>query len=143
MATKGLLAFGQQVASAENPTIDAETVSETLKGFGIDVSLFGKGTAKTVGAFAEDVQNGSALLMLDAAEHKKLVRVVDVIMLRISCGNGKDKKYLVEFSETLADGRLRENLFRLPGHKKHPADNIKSTVEQVLKDSIGNPDVIF
>ena len=36
------------------------------------------------------VQNGSARLMLDATTHKKLVRVVDVVLLRLYSSQAKD-----------------------------------------------------
>jgi len=72
-----------------------------------------------------------------------MVRVVDVVSLRISHRSGLTKKYLVEFSETLADGRVRGDLYRLPGHKKNPCDNIKTTIDKILQNSLGSLTVNF
>jgi hypothetical protein len=72
--------------------------------------------------------------MLDATEHKKLVRVVDVVALRI-CAPDNMQKYLIETQEVYSDGRQR-NLPRLPGTKKYPHENTKQTAERIVKEFI-------
>eukprot|EP00929_Paragymnodinium_shiwhaense_P111609 TRINITY_DN7992_c0_g1_i2.p1 TRINITY_DN7992_c0_g1~~TRINITY_DN7992_c0_g1_i2.p1 ORF type:complete len:782 (-),score=239.19 TRINITY_DN7992_c0_g1_i2:130-2475(-) len=118
--------------------VDVTTVNKMLSDHGIDTSRFGKGDAKTMEQFANEVHAGAAILMLDAQHHKKLVRVVDVVLLRITdSGSGANKRYLTEFAETFADGRNRDNLARLPGTKKEPHENTKKTVDRIIQQIIG------
>lgn len=105
-------------------------VEKQLQDCGIDTKKFGVGEAKTLKQMAEEVQSGAAVLMLDATEHKKLVRVVDVILLRI-CAPGSTDKFLIETGEKFADGRTR-NIHRLPGTKKDPHENTKMTAERIV-----------
>lgn len=109
-------------------------IKKQLEDHGIDTTQFGKGEAKTIEQLSQEVQNGSAVLMLDATKHKKLVRVVDVVALRI-CAAGSSQKYLIETQEVYSDGRQR-NLERLPGTKKYPHENTKQTTERIVKDLI-------
>jgi len=93
---------------------------------------------------AAEVQSGSAVLMLDAAQHKKLVRVVDVILLRICAPGSNKSKFLVEIGEKFADGRQR-NIIRLPGTKKEPHKNSKQTAEKIASEmlNLGGAKVVF
>jgi hypothetical protein len=73
--------------------------------------------------------------MLDAAEHRKLVRVVEMVALRILApeGAGKDIKYLVEIREKYSDGRERA-IRRLPGTKLMPYENVQQVVQRFVAD---------
>eukprot|EP00929_Paragymnodinium_shiwhaense_P086221 TRINITY_DN4674_c0_g1_i1.p1 TRINITY_DN4674_c0_g1~~TRINITY_DN4674_c0_g1_i1.p1 ORF type:complete len:769 (+),score=209.32 TRINITY_DN4674_c0_g1_i1:194-2500(+) len=117
----------------DNGNVDAKTVEKMLIAHNIDTKKFGQGEFKTMNQFATEVHNGSAILMLDAAQHKKIVRVVDVVLLRINAGG----KYLIEDSETFADGRTRGNLNRLPGTKKEPHENTAKTSKRIVADLLG------
>jgi serine/threonine protein kinase len=119
--------------SDECGKVDEKTVGKMLRDHNIDTEKFGTGEAKTLSQFAQEVHHGSATLMLDATSHKKLVRVVDVVLLKISC----DGKTLVESEEKFADGRTRGELNRLPGTKKEPHENTKKTAERIMKDQLG------
>jgi serine/threonine protein kinase len=118
---------------------DAKIFAQMLAEHRIDTAVFGKGKAKTVEQLAAEVNSGASRLMLDATEHKKLVRVVDVVALRlnspISMGTGSDRRMLIETSEKFADGRERATV-RLPGTKKEPHENTRQTAERVLKDML-------
>eukprot|EP00928_Gymnodinium_smaydae_P020352 TRINITY_DN17867_c0_g4_i1.p1 TRINITY_DN17867_c0_g4~~TRINITY_DN17867_c0_g4_i1.p1 ORF type:complete len:778 (-),score=158.85 TRINITY_DN17867_c0_g4_i1:186-2474(-) len=107
--------------------VDVGMVDKMLREHGIDSSKFGVGGARTLEQFANEVRIGSALLMLDASSHKKLVRVVDVVLLRVVSGG----KFLVEQSETFADGRGRDNLNRLPGTKREPHENKRTCAARI------------
>jgi len=100
------------------------------------------GEAKTLAQLADEVVSGSASLMLDAADYKKLVRVVDVVALRI-CANDDASTYLVETSEKFADGRTRTTN-RLPGTKKDPHENTRQVVERIMRVvQLGDAEVEF
>jgi len=67
---------------------------------------------------------------------KKLVRVVDIVLLRLCFGRDKNKVYLVESGETYRDGRGRSDLNRLPGTKKEPFENTKRTAQRILIETL-------
>jgi len=124
----------QQTAARMNGEKSPEFVRYMLREHGIDDTLFGQGEAKTLEHMASEVQSGAARLMLDATEHKKLVRVVDVVLLRLY--NTKEHgKLLVETGEQFPDGR-RRNIARLPGTKKEPHENSKETAQRILQDTL-------
>eukprot|EP00746_Dinoflagellata_sp_MGD_P008235 gnl/MRDRNA2_/MRDRNA2_116460_c0_seq1.p1 gnl/MRDRNA2_/MRDRNA2_116460_c0~~gnl/MRDRNA2_/MRDRNA2_116460_c0_seq1.p1 ORF type:complete len:812 (-),score=187.17 gnl/MRDRNA2_/MRDRNA2_116460_c0_seq1:107-2542(-) len=106
-------------------------VQDLLKKHGIDVSKFGKGQAKTLDELCREIIRGEAHLMQDATEHKKLVRVVDVVLLRIRSSADKKGKFLIEAGEQYADGRRRTTC-RMPGTKQRPHESVKGTAQRVL-----------
>jgi len=74
--------------------------------------------------------------MLDASCHKKLVRVVDVVVFRLLSPEGAGKsRLLIETEECFPDGRKRETV-RVPGTKKEPHENAKQTAERILEDML-------
>lgn len=113
---------------------DLRLFSQMLEEHNIKPSLFGSGKAKTLEQLALEVRSGAARLMLDATEHKKLVRVVDVVVLRLR-SPGQNARLLIETEECFSDGRKRETL-RLPGTKKEPHENTRQTAERILKDML-------
>lgn len=116
-----------------------ELVGKMLKEHNIDIGKFGKGESKSLPQLAGEVQSGAARLMLDASEHKKLVRVVDVVLLRLYNQQGK-QKVLIETAEQFSDGRKRSTN-RLPGTKKEPHESSKETAQRILKDLMSMGDI--
>lgn len=113
----------------------AQTIGKMLEDHAIDTTAFGVGEAKTLEELAAEVQNGSARLMLDATSHKKLVRVVDIVLLRLYSTQNKEYM-LVECAEQYPDGR-RRSAIRVPGTKKNPHENAQETAIRILKDILG------
>jgi len=132
------------VTSAEDlksTSMDCEdTVRQMLVEHGISIDLFGQGRAKKFSEFAAEVQGGLSCLMLDATTHKCIVRVVDVVICRLAYGIGKDKKYLVTFAEKYPDGRVRDNIYQLPGTKRHPHENGVGTAQRLLRERLNIAD---
>lgn len=127
-------------SAAQRSTVDENYLkmfSTMLVDHNIDVAQFGKGKAKTLEQMASEVENGAARLMLDATAHKKLVRVVDIVLLRIRSPD-TEGRLLIETEEKFPDGRQRETL-RLPGTKKEPYENTKQVAERVLQEMLGMP----
>jgi len=118
-----------------------DVISKQFEHHGIDTTVFGKGKAKTLEALAAEVYSGASVLMLDATEHKKLVRVVEMVALRISApatpGDDGDEKILIEVGEKFADGRER-SVRRLPGTKKSPHENSKQVAQRYAADFLGH-----
>jgi hypothetical protein len=105
--------------------------SKMLEDHNIDASAFGKGKAKTLPQLAAEVDGGAARLMLDATEHKKLVRVCDVVVLKLKSDVGE--RILIETEEEFCDGRKRATNW-LPGTTKEPYENTRQVAERILKD---------
>jgi ADP-ribose pyrophosphatase YjhB (NUDIX family) len=122
-----------KAAGAELLAQDASDVpvyKKLLEEHNIDTSQFGKGEAKTLDFFVAELRSGDARLLLDATEHKKLVRTVNIVLLRLRSPGGL---LLVETEETYSDGRHRGTL-RLPGTKKEPHENMRQTVERIAQE---------
>merc|ERR1711920_168690 len=69
-------------------------------------------------------------------EHRKLVRSVDVVVLRLRSppnADGSEGRLLVETEECYPDGRKRETL-RLPATKKEPHENARQTAERIVEE---------
>jgi hypothetical protein len=84
--------------------------------------------------------------MIDGAEYKKMVRVVDVVLVRVAVRTaGGEKKYLVEMNEKYPDGRTRAGLNRLAGTKRKSHETVKTVAAQILDDLLGMRDchVVF
>eukprot|EP00929_Paragymnodinium_shiwhaense_P084242 TRINITY_DN45025_c0_g1_i1.p1 TRINITY_DN45025_c0_g1~~TRINITY_DN45025_c0_g1_i1.p1 ORF type:complete len:862 (+),score=212.26 TRINITY_DN45025_c0_g1_i1:119-2704(+) len=109
-----------------------DMVGQMLGEHGIDVSAFGRGAAKTLQEFSAELESGASRLMLDAREHKKLVRVVDVVLLRLCFEIGTETCYLVESHEKYKDGRIKA-LNKLPGTKKEPHESAKQVAMRLLQ----------
>jgi len=112
-----------------------EIVGKMLEDHNIDTAKFGVGEAETLEKFAAEIQNGSARLMLDATAHRKLVRVVDIVLLRLY-SSGKKGSLLIETGEQYPDGR-RRNAYRVVGTKRKAHENSQETAIRILKDVLG------
>ncbi|CAE7398425.1 unnamed protein product [Symbiodinium natans] len=110
-----LLDFDNMSTAPKDDPMDLAMFRKTLVEHQIDPNVFGVAKAKGLDQLAKEVETGASRLMLDAQQHKKLVRVVDVVVLKLRPSDGS--RLLVEFKEKFPDGRERETL-RLPGTKK-------------------------
>lgn len=115
----------------------ADAIHFMLRDHNIDTNQFGKGQCRPMEELTAEIQRGAARLMLDATEFKKLVRVVDVICLRLSAPSGK---LLIETKEQFPDGRIRDT-YRLPGTKKEPHENSKQTGQRIIKEYLNMGDI--
>jgi|Transcript_10249 serine/threonine protein kinase len=122
------------VSEANNETANVSQVNQQLTSHGIDTSKFGQGTAKPLTQLAHEVQTGACTLLLDASEFKKLVRVVDVVLLRISAPGNKQRIF-VETGEIYQDNRERM-ITRLPGTKKEPHMNSKQVADKIIAETM-------
>lgn len=124
---------------------DGGNFERMLEEFRINPRLFGVGNAKTLAQLTGEVSSGSCRLMLDATEHKKMVRVVDTVMFRLwsagahagepTASRGAPQRLLIETEECYPDGRKRVTN-RLPGTKKEPHESAKQTAERILQDML-------
>jgi len=109
---------------------DLSIFDKMLQEHGIDTSVFGKVNRKTLGDLASEVVAGEGRLMLDATEHKKLVRVVDVLVFRLYSSAAKTH-FVVETATGTDTGKRYENC-RLPGMIRAPHENVRQSAERLL-----------
>merc|ERR1711920_1123474 len=115
------------VSASENNDVEAKTTAiiKTLEEHNIKTDDFGKGESKTLKEFGAEVLGGASRLMLDAASYKNIVRVVDVVLLRIFTDidtGSSGRRILIQTCERYPDGRSRSSN-QLPGSKKEPHEN--------------------
>mmetsp|Transcript_83129 Transcript_83129/g.243732 ORF Transcript_83129/g.243732 Transcript_83129/m.243732 type:complete len:779 (-) Transcript_83129:93-2429(-) len=112
----------------------------------VDTAEFGRGEAKSLDQLAAEVRTGEARLMLDAADYKKLVRVVDVVLIRLSWMNTDTQAclLLIEKGEKYPDGRRRD-IARLPGTKRRPWESVREAAQRLLSEllTMGDCNVDF
>eukprot|EP00397_Hematodinium_sp_SG-2012_P007073 GEMP01007115.1.p1 GENE.GEMP01007115.1~~GEMP01007115.1.p1 ORF type:complete len:815 (+),score=194.31 GEMP01007115.1:119-2563(+) len=126
-------------------------VQEKLELHGVDTSEYGigSGTTRSLEDFAREMNNGESWLMESlmrtigcsgsvgstkesvgrkSSDKGELLRVMDVVMLRIVDATGR---LLIEHKSASPDGRV---LFhnRLPGKKKRPQESIWRTAQRIL-----------
>mmetsp|Transcript_50697 Transcript_50697/g.136102 ORF Transcript_50697/g.136102 Transcript_50697/m.136102 type:complete len:792 (-) Transcript_50697:80-2455(-) len=115
-------------------------IKHMLESHGISTSKFGQGQAKNFTEFVTEVQDGQARLMLDASKHKNVVRVVDIVLLRIGHGTSANKRFLVKTAEKYPDGRMRADINQLVGTKKLPHENGMQTAERIVAERLNMGD---
>jgi len=130
-ATKSLVAAFDKAKSVPvhdmaNREVTDISVTELLKDHNVSVSGFGKGAAKSFSQFVTEIQNGDCRLLLDATQHKVLVRAVDMVMLKVSYGSGDKKRVLVEKARA-----------SLPGGIQHPQENALQTAQRLKAELLG------
>lgn len=109
---------------------DLSIFSTMLQDHGIDPRKFGSGSTKSLQTLASEVRSGEARLMLDATAHKKLVRVVEIVVLRLRCSDNRDK-IIVEMAVSSKE-RGKYDTLRLPAKIRPPHENIGRCSERVL-----------
>jgi len=129
-----LQAAGRQEGCTE---MQALHILRMLEEYNVNTANFGHRGAKKLSEFFKEVQNGESRLMLDATRPKNIVRVVDVVLLRLAhVDGGSITRYLINLSEKFPDGRERIELNNLPGGKKRPHENGRQTVERILSERL-------
>jgi len=124
-----LLANAAPLAQDGRDATDLTLFSTMLQEHGIDPSKFGAGSSKSLKTLADEVRSGEARLMLDATAHKKLVRVVEIVVVRLRAG--AEDKCIVEVAVDSTD-RGKYDTLRLPAKIKPPHENTKRCCERVL-----------
>merc|ERR1711971_290363 len=110
-----------------------QALTDMLQKNDIRVDEFGKGQAKSLKDLALEVSSGAARMMLDATCFHKIVRVVDVVSLRISREGGPSNLFLINTAEKFPDGRTQPRNM-LPGTKRTPFENGIQTAERLVRD---------
>eukprot|EP00930_Biecheleria_cincta_P040019 TRINITY_DN27455_c0_g1_i1.p1 TRINITY_DN27455_c0_g1~~TRINITY_DN27455_c0_g1_i1.p1 ORF type:complete len:827 (+),score=155.58 TRINITY_DN27455_c0_g1_i1:47-2527(+) len=117
-----------------------DAILKMLREHNISTSNFGNGKAKTVEQFVDEIARGVSRLMLDATQYKKLVRVVEIVLLRVYIRErGHGKRLLIMTAERSPDGRTKQ-MAQLPGAKQEPHESGMETARRILNDRLGMSD---
>lgn len=138
---KGILQFiSLAKASSQGYQDDAQTsldnIKKLLEDHKISTTPFGVGEAKSLEEFSNEMNSGAAQFLLDASQHKKLTRVVDVVVLRLVHGSGEDAKFLVQTGLMYADGRKGPAIMQLAGAKREAFENSLQTAMRLVNERI-------
>lgn len=112
-----------------------ESLTEMLKSKGVPVEEYGKGEAKSVQAFLDELTRGTSYIM--QSENGSILRMVDVAAVRLRDGDN----FLVETKQWLPDGRQRERN-NLLGSKCKPFENGMQAAIRVLQEVSINPEIV-
>eukprot|EP00811_Abedinium_folium_P035980 NODE_872_length_2723_cov_15.424114.p1 GENE.NODE_872_length_2723_cov_15.424114~~NODE_872_length_2723_cov_15.424114.p1 ORF type:complete len:825 (+),score=208.20 NODE_872_length_2723_cov_15.424114:359-2476(+) len=126
--------IGLKEAGDGQPKGSLLSVKQMLENQNIDTSAFGTGSARTLEDFHSELWSGSSRLMQDAAQFKAMVRVVDLVLLRLIHGDGSNQRCLIKVGETLPSGEPRKEAPNLPGGKKEPFENTVQVALRVLAE---------
>mmetsp|Transcript_71012 Transcript_71012/g.148538 ORF Transcript_71012/g.148538 Transcript_71012/m.148538 type:complete len:755 (+) Transcript_71012:238-2502(+) len=148
MATKtsamvSTFANAQQLAADAilNHEVTSESVKKQMVEHNLQVSGFGKGSAKSFDAFVEELQKGQSRLLLDATKHKFMVRSVDIVVVKLilksSDGRGR---ILVDLDEGLTMGRTRPGASLIQSAKL-PQESFRQAADRVAREMLSAPDV--
>ena len=99
---------------------------------GIDVALYGVGTAKTVGRLFAEIEAGECRLYFDGG---MLIRVVEPLFLTLKACEGDEVRFLVEETQRFADGRVRERNLVL-GEKLQPGESWGQAAMRALDEEL-------
>lgn len=121
-------------------SVTKQSIGKLLISHKISIDGFGKGQAKAFDELVSEVQSGQSQLLLDATKHQHLVRVVDVVLLRLALKVKDTTKYLIEVREQFPDGRVRSGVNQIPGNKKAPHENARMAVERLCRDVLNMSD---
>mmetsp|Transcript_21082 Transcript_21082/g.41166 ORF Transcript_21082/g.41166 Transcript_21082/m.41166 type:complete len:752 (-) Transcript_21082:51-2306(-) len=121
-------------AEVQREAYRIETVKKLLEDHNIDTSSLKPPQSRSLDSLTQEVRSGAARLMLDPTEHKKLVRAVDVVLLRIhlDSNSGQAPRIAMETSTSYTDGHKRTGI-RLPGTKKEGHENTRQTTLRILQ----------
>lgn len=113
-----------------------DAMAKLLMEHAIDTTTFGRGEAKSMENLKRELKDGSSKLTLDETRHRNLVRVTDIVILRVWIAIAKHDLFLIEASERFSDGRERKDLYRLPGSKRLPQESTQQTVIRILRTEL-------
>merc|ERR1712137_101721 len=128
-------------AEVEYSDTDIEQLKLILENHSIQTTGFGKGQAKTMQNFLQELRCGESRLLLDASRHKSMVRVVDLVVLRLYHGASSSRKFCIKVGEHNSATNKKSDLHHLPGMKKRPHENVATVARRILNERLNMADV--
>lgn len=108
--------------------LNPQLLENLLKNFGVETLQWGKGEAKTVADFFQELVRGESYLRIDG---EGIFRVTEIVKMFISKNLAPDDGLLLEWGQYLPDDRYRERQI-------HPAGKMKrgeSPEEALLREA--------
>jgi hypothetical protein len=111
-----------------------EKLKALLLKYGIDISCFGKGQAKSLDHLLTEVEGGEAILI---ERGNALVRQIAVLNIDVFTDVG-GRRRLVEDRQEFSDGRVRRR--KLPAslaEKLHEGEDLHESIPRALEEELG------
>lgn len=97
---------------------------------GVDITHWGRNSAKSIANLWLELQNGESILQLDRITRQPL-RMVRVVEVQVRLGN----RHLVEAAQLFADGRTRQRN-RPPSEKMHPHETPLAAARRCILEEL-------
>jgi hypothetical protein len=119
--------------------MELQELKEKLRCSGIDVSLFGKGQAKTLEALLNEINNPREGVKLVTTVIGNVYRMVEVFNIHVFYHHGDKRLRLREALQIFNDGRFRARLERLAAisEKMHSNESYWDGVARALREELG------
>ena len=115
--------------------LSLKSLEQKLTKYGIDVSKFGKGEAKTIGHLLGEVESGESELI---ERNGELVRCLRVLNINVFADIQGMRHRLVESRQDFSDGRTRERkLSASISEKLHKDEGSEDSIGRALEEEIG------
>lgn len=113
--------------------MEEDSLVTLLQEHGINAAeLYGKGEAKSLYEFSQEIARGESYLQSDDG---KLVRIVDVVLLKVK--DSVSNKILLEVSRSNDKTGSSRKKEQLPGAKSRPNENIYATARRICNVLLG------
>jgi hypothetical protein len=126
-----------------------DRVKTLLEKHNVDTTQYGQGKALTLAKFADEINAGQASLLEnqkadlssvgDGVKQLPLVRVCDIVALRMRCGEKPNSYVMVEASHTLTDGRILITN-RLPATKMKLGETVWLVARRMVDNKLNLKD---
>ena len=124
-----------ETSRPEISAIDKAAIADRLLAFGIDLSLWGEGGAKTLDHLVREIECGEAELVECNGE---LTRRITALGIDVCCRTADGMKILRQSHQEFRDNRVRESHISTSiGEKLKPGEDETEGVMRALREELG------